>query len=93
MVVVTDHSKVDYGLVARESKVVVDTRRALLRRLSGGAPTPAALTLTDTIMSSTGVAIHLYRRAGKPNHGSFQLEHPVPEEIERRRRIDTLTAS
>ena len=31
VVVVTDHSKVDYGMVAREAKVVVDTRRALPR--------------------------------------------------------------
>jgi UDP-N-acetyl-D-glucosamine dehydrogenase len=29
VVVVTDHSSVDYGLVAREAKVVVDTRHAL----------------------------------------------------------------
>jgi UDP-N-acetyl-D-glucosamine dehydrogenase len=31
VVVVTDHSNVDYGLVAREAPIVVDTRHALVR--------------------------------------------------------------
>lgn len=63
------------------------------KRLFGDGTIPGTLTLTDTIMSSTGVAIHLYRRAGRPNYGSFQLPEPSTEEIERRRRIDALTAS
>jgi UDP-N-acetyl-D-glucosamine dehydrogenase len=32
VVVVTDHSKVDYAMVAREAKVVVDTRHALPKK-------------------------------------------------------------
>jgi UDP-N-acetyl-D-glucosamine dehydrogenase len=43
VVIVTDHSKVDYALVAREGKVVVDTRHALPRATrGGGAAGPAA---------------------------------------------------
>lgn len=58
------------------------------KRLFADGATPAALTLTDTIMTGTGVAIHLYRRAGKPAYGSFALERPSPAEIERRMRIE-----
>lgn len=63
------------------------------KRLFGEHTLPSALSLTDTIMSSTGVAIHLYRRRGRPSYGSFQLEQPSAEEIERRRKIDALTQS
>ncbi len=63
------------------------------KRLFADGALPAALTLTDTIMTSTGVAIHLYRRAGKPAYGSFALEQPSPAEIERRRRIEASVRS
>lgn len=59
------------------------------KRLFGDGTLPAALTLTDTIMTGTGVAIHLYRRAGKPDYGSFALEQPPRGEVERRRRIES----
>lgn len=59
------------------------------KRLFGDGAMPSALTLTDTITSSTGVAIHLYRRVGKPDYGSFALEQPSREEVERRRRIES----
>jgi UDP-N-acetyl-D-glucosamine dehydrogenase len=45
VVIVTDHSKVDYALVAREAKVVVDTRHALPRATRAGAP-PAGQPVT-----------------------------------------------
>ena len=56
------------------------------KRLFGDGAMPSALTLTDTITTRTGVAIHLYRRVGKPDYGSFALEPPSREEIRRRGR-------
>ncbi|MBO9663991.1 dihydrofolate reductase family protein [Dokdonella sp.] len=63
------------------------------KRLFGDGAMPSALTLTDTITSSTGVAIHLYRRVGKPDYGSFALERPSRDEVERRRRIESALES
>jgi len=57
------------------------------KRLFADGAIPAALKLTDTKTSTTGVAIHTYRPAGKPDYGSFMLEEPSAEEIERRRKI------
>jgi hypothetical protein len=37
-------------------------------------------------VSSTGVVISTYERAGAIDHGSFALEEPTDAEIERRRR-------
>jgi dihydrofolate reductase len=44
------------------------------KRLFAGGTMPAALELVDTATSSTGVAIHTYRRAGELQHGSFALD-------------------
>ncbi len=44
------------------------------KRLFGSGTEPAALTLVDSKRSSTGVVINTYRRAGKPEYGSFELE-------------------
>ena len=57
------------------------------KRLFAEGTVPAALKLTDTKTSSTGVVIQTYRCAGGPDYGSFQLEDPSLEEIERRQRI------
>ncbi len=57
------------------------------KRLFAEGAIPAALKLIDTKTSTTGVAIHAYRSAGKPDYGSFMLEEPSPEEIERRRKM------
>ena len=57
------------------------------KRLFADGAIPAALKLTDTKTSTTGVAIHTYRPAGKPDYGSFMLEEPSAEEIERRRKV------
>lgn len=63
------------------------------KRLFGDGAMPGALSLTDTITTGTGVAIHLYRRAGAPDCGSFALERPSREEVERRRRIENALES
>ena len=44
------------------------------KRLFGRGAVPAALRLVDTKMSSTGVAIHTYERAGELEYGSFARE-------------------
>lgn len=47
------------------------------KRLFGSGSVPAALTLTDTKRTSTGVVINTYRRAGKPTYGSFALDRDL----------------
>jgi dihydrofolate reductase len=43
------------------------------KRLFARGTIPAALKLVDTKTSTTGVAIHIYERAGEVQHGSFAL--------------------
>jgi dihydrofolate reductase len=57
------------------------------KRLFADGALPTALTLADTMTSDTGVVIHLYRRAGQPEYGSFQRDPPAVQEIERRRKM------
>jgi dihydrofolate reductase len=52
------------------------------KRLFDTGKQPAALELVDTKTTSTGVAIHVYRPAGKPVYGSFAVdEHGATEAI------------
>jgi len=44
------------------------------KRLFDPGAVPAALTLTDSRRTSTGVVVNTYRRAGKPTYGSFALD-------------------
>jgi dihydrofolate reductase len=44
------------------------------KRLFGRGAGPGALSLVDTTVSSTGVAIHRYEHAGAIQYGSFALE-------------------
>jgi dihydrofolate reductase len=44
------------------------------KRLFAGGSLPGALKLTDTTVSTTGVAIHTYERAGELEYGSFALD-------------------
>jgi dihydrofolate reductase len=44
------------------------------KRLFGSGAVPEALRLADTKVSSTGVAIHHYERAGKLKYGSFEVD-------------------
>jgi dihydrofolate reductase len=58
------------------------------KRLFGDGAIPAALRLTDSKVASTGVVIATYERAGELEYGSFALEEPTPEEVERRQRLE-----
>jgi dihydrofolate reductase len=44
------------------------------KRLFASGTVPAALTLAETTTTSTGVVVSIYRRAGKPTYGSFELD-------------------
>lgn len=59
------------------------------KRLFGTDARPAALHLAETLATGTGAVFHAYRRAGEVAHGSFAMEHPSPDELERRRKIET----
>jgi dihydrofolate reductase len=48
---------------------------------------PGALTLTDTRVSSTGVVMSVYERAGEVKVGSFMLPDPSQAELERREQM------
>jgi dihydrofolate reductase len=57
------------------------------KRLFGDGTMPVALKPVDSKVSSTGVTISTYRRAGKLERGSFEFEEPTEAELERRRRL------
>ena len=56
------------------------------KRLFGEGTVPAGLELVETRQATTGSMLHVYRLSGKPAYGSFALENPTPEEIDRRKK-------
>ncbi|MFP5316826.1 MAG: dihydrofolate reductase family protein [Acidimicrobiia bacterium] len=59
------------------------------KRLFGDGSVPAGLELVDSKVSTTGVVMATYRRAGDIRLGSFAFEEPTEAEIERRRHLRT----
>jgi dihydrofolate reductase len=57
------------------------------KRLFGQGTKPGALKLAETTVSTTGVTMSVYDRAGAVSTGSFQLPHPSEAEIARRERM------
>ena len=57
------------------------------KRLFGQGTQPGALKLTATSVSTTGVIMSVYARAGAVSTGSFELPDPSPAEIARRERM------
>jgi dihydrofolate reductase len=57
------------------------------KRFFGQGAKPAALTLAKTTVSTTGVIMSVYGRAGAISTGSFELPHPSEAEIARRERM------
>jgi dihydrofolate reductase len=57
------------------------------KRLFGAGTIPAALRLVDSKVSTTGVTIATYERAGNIDAGSFEFDQPTEAELERRRRL------
>ncbi len=57
------------------------------KRLFGKGALPAALKLTGSKVSTTGVTINTYAREGEIKTGSFAAQEPSAAEIERRARM------
>jgi dihydrofolate reductase len=57
------------------------------KRAFGDGTIPAALKLVDSKVSSTGVTINTYVRAGEIEPGSFEFDEPTEAEIERRKKL------
>ena len=57
------------------------------KRLFCGGAKPGALTLTAASVSTSGVTMSVYERAGAISIGSFELEHPSEPELARRERM------
>jgi dihydrofolate reductase len=57
------------------------------KRLFGDGIAPGSLKLVSSTVSTTGVIIATYQRAGAIEYGSFALEQPTPEEVERREHL------
>jgi dihydrofolate reductase len=57
------------------------------KRLFGEGTMPAGLELVESETSTTGVVVSKYRRAGDVKTGSFALEQPTEEEVERRAKL------
>jgi len=56
------------------------------KRVFGDGAIPAGLRLKDSKMSTTGVILTTYERAGDVEYGSAALEEPTEAEIQRRER-------
>ena len=57
------------------------------KRFFGEGAIPAALKLTGSKVSTTGVTINTYERAGDIEPGEMDFDEPTEAEIERRRRL------
>lgn len=57
------------------------------KRLFGEGTIPGGLKLVDSTVSTTGVTINTYVRAGKVETGSFALPEPTTEELQRREHL------
>ncbi|HEX6074100.1 MAG TPA: dihydrofolate reductase family protein [Micromonosporaceae bacterium] len=57
------------------------------KRLFGEGTMPSSFTLSASSTSSTGVVTAIYQPSGDINIGSFALDEPTEQEVERRRRL------
>ena len=57
------------------------------KRFFGDGTIAAGLMLVDSKVSTTGVTINTYERAGDIARGSFEFDEPTEAEIERRQRL------
>jgi dihydrofolate reductase len=57
------------------------------KRFFGDGTIPAGLKLVDSRVSTTGVTINTYERAGDISPGSFEFDEPTEAEIKRRQRL------
>jgi dihydrofolate reductase len=57
------------------------------KKLFGDGAKPAAFTLMDNKVTTTGISIARYRRAGAVVTGDFAMDPPTPAEAARRERM------
>ena len=57
------------------------------KKLFGNGAKPAAFKLEDSRVSTTGVVIARYRRAGDVKTGDYAMDPPTPAETARRERM------
>ena len=57
------------------------------KRLFADGSMPAGLQLVDSQVTSTGVTVNVYRRAGGIEPGLMGFEDPTEAEVERRKRL------
>ena len=57
------------------------------KRFFGDGTSPGAMKLVDSKITSTGVTISTYERAGDIEIGEMDFEEPTEAELERRKRL------
>jgi dihydrofolate reductase len=57
------------------------------KRAFGDGAIPMGMRLADSQVSTTGVTINVYERAGDIESGSFEFDEPTEAELERRKRL------
>jgi dihydrofolate reductase len=57
------------------------------KRFFGDGTIPAGMTLVANDVTTTGVTVNVYRRAGAIDPGSFEFDEPTAAELERRSRL------
>jgi len=75
----------EHDLIDRFQLVVVPAVLGGGKKLFGNGTMPAALRLTDSLVTPKGVIVATYERAGEVETGDFGLENPSEAELERRR--------
>jgi dihydrofolate reductase len=58
------------------------------KKLFGNGAKPAAFTLVDNGVTTTGVTVGRYQRAGAVVTGDYAMDPPTPEEVARRERMN-----
>lgn len=74
-----------HDLIDRFQLIVMPTVLGQGKKLFGSGTMPAALKLTDSLVTPNGVIVATYERAGEVETGDFGLENPSEAELERRR--------
>lgn len=75
----------EHDLIDRFQLVVIPVILGNGKKLFGTGAMPAALKLTDSLVTPKGVIVAAYERAGEVETGNFGAEHPSETELERRR--------
>ncbi|PSJ58268.1 dihydrofolate reductase family protein [Pseudaminobacter soli (ex Li et al. 2025)] len=75
----------EHDLIDRFQLIVMPIVLGKGKKLFGNGTMPAALKLTNSLVTPKGVVVAAYERAGEVETGDFGLENPSEAELERRR--------